>query len=234
MGKLVRETAWLPDGLGGFVPPSELSLDDLPEDFRRDTNLANALGMRTSFDSVIEALRVSGTPESLIRPLEMLVNCTPEERERVVNIIQDILAKEQETVQTLGPEEYPSELKNVFDQPNLNLRRRPDIPDFPEDKTIEDRRVDTEIDIDSEPDVSELYKLRLRRNWNAKNPETRSFLRNEYGGECQICGDSFPKRDGEQYFEAVHIVPRTSAQFFRSSAECALSLRQSRRAVHAW
>ena len=47
VGRLVRKYCWLPDANGNFVKPSELSLEDLPDDFRKDADLAIALGMDT-------------------------------------------------------------------------------------------------------------------------------------------------------------------------------------------
>ena len=35
----------------------------------------------------------------------------------------------------------------------------------------------------------------------------------QYDGQCQICGDTFQKRDGEPYFEGLYLVSRTQAQW---------------------
>ncbi|MCY3682401.1 MAG: hypothetical protein OXH16_13450 [Gemmatimonadetes bacterium] len=45
-GKLLTDTAWLPDPNGNMHKPSELTLDDLPESFVPDDKLADQLGMK--------------------------------------------------------------------------------------------------------------------------------------------------------------------------------------------
>jgi hypothetical protein len=41
----------------------------------------------------------------------------------------------------------------------------------------------------------------------------RSFLLEEYHGQCQICGSSFLKRNGTPYFEGLYLVSRVDAQW---------------------
>ncbi len=45
----------------------------------------------------------------------------------------------------------------------------------------------------------------MRKVWDGKDPDTREYLEQHYGGRCQICGDVFPKRDGKAYFEALYL-----------------------------
>ena len=45
-GKLLIDTAWLPDSDGNLYKPSELTLDNLPESFVREEKLADQLGMK--------------------------------------------------------------------------------------------------------------------------------------------------------------------------------------------
>ena len=214
IGELLRATAWLPDSLGEFVTPSALTVDDLSHGFRRDKDLANALAIRTSYDSVIEDLRNSDdAPERLIRSLEMLKEFEEEELEFARKVILDKRAKELETIETVNSDEYAATLKDAFERPEVNRRRRATVPDRPNERNYDERRRDAEDDIVNEPEVSERIDYQLRRKWEPKNPKTRPFLYNEYGGECQICSDTFEKRDGQNYFEAVHIIPRTSARF---------------------
>lgn len=44
-GKLLMEASWLPTAEGSFSRPAEMRLEDLPEDFERDQDLAQKLGM---------------------------------------------------------------------------------------------------------------------------------------------------------------------------------------------
>jgi hypothetical protein len=56
--------AWLPGPGGTFVPPGELSLDDLPATYAREEGLAQALGMRRPV--VAEAARQLGIPAEIL------------------------------------------------------------------------------------------------------------------------------------------------------------------------
>jgi len=48
--------------------------------------------------------------------------------------------------------------------------------------------------------------------WDAKNQLVRDFFVSEYGGKCQICDSTFPRRsDGIPYFEAVYLIPHSKA-----------------------
>ena len=47
MGKALVNSVWLPSG-AGFLKPSQITLDDLPADFERDSTLATQLGMKVN------------------------------------------------------------------------------------------------------------------------------------------------------------------------------------------
>jgi len=47
----------------------------------------------------------------------------------------------------------------------------------------------------------------------AKDNVVRTFLREQYGGRCQICQYTFLKRSGEPYFEGLYLVSRTAADW---------------------
>jgi len=50
--------------------------------------------------------------------------------------------------------------------------------------------------------------------WEGKDPQTRTFLLQQYAGQCQICGETFPRRkDGQAYFEGVYMVQRSKGQW---------------------
>lgn len=50
--------------------------------------------------------------------------------------------------------------------------------------------------------------------WQGKDPQTRTFLLQQYAGQCQICGETFPRRkDGQAYFEGVYMVQRSKGQW---------------------
>ena len=64
MGEAAMGAAWLPGPDGAFHRPAELSLDDLPVTYKRDEELAKALGMIQSV--VAEAARQLGIPPEVL------------------------------------------------------------------------------------------------------------------------------------------------------------------------
>ena len=210
LGKLARDLPWLPDGNGGFVKPSKLTLDDLPRDFLKDGELANALGMRPAIGAVFATLLESEeiSEDDKLR-LKFAIGLSDVE----IELIKRLRENELETPEAIVPGDFPYELGDALDQSEGNTRsasiyHRSRVQEAPDDP-----RIVAEEEMVNEPNMEERYKVNTRRKWEAKNPKTRRFLYNEYGGECQICGDTFEKRNGENYFESVHLVWRTKAKW---------------------
>lgn len=204
-GKLVRGKPWLPDGNGEFVKPSTLSLEELPDDFHKDADLANALGMDTSRFNIDDA------PDDIKAIVAAAQGRSPEELKEALDLFDEKKQKEREIVETMDPGEYRPELENRFSLPDhpSSPVPRPDPPDL-QDITPDER---LDIDIESEPDSEERYELRIRRTWQPRNPETRKFLEEKYEGRCQICDYTFEQRNRTYYFEAVHLISRTTGQW---------------------
>ena len=57
----------------------------------------------------------------------------------------------------------------------------------------------------NEPVAEQRTRQVMIKVWDGKDPETREYLEQQYGGKCQICGEVFPKRDGKPYFEALYL-----------------------------
>ena len=67
-GRLLIETAWLPDSAGNMHRPCELTIDDLPPSFERDANLAEQLGMKRN--EVAELAKKAKIPVRVIEALK--------------------------------------------------------------------------------------------------------------------------------------------------------------------
>ena len=262
LGELVINSRWLPDGDRNFVCPSELSLDDLPDDWQKYDNLAQMLSMRPSSGSLRER---DDIPEYVKQIVEMTEGRSAAEVARGLELVDEEKQKQQDVPEALNPEDFPPEFEDSFDQPTVNRRQQPTIPDSPEEYTPEDRRIDTKLDISeetnteysetgglfsdmdrpgqtqlsdefipprplpdpefrtgriqeelevakaNEPDKSERVRQVPRTEWERRDPQTRVFLYQQYGGICQICKETFPKRDGNPYFEAIYLEPRIKA-----------------------
>lgn len=69
-GHLLIDTEWLPDPGGGFVKPSKLRLEDLPESFMRDEKVADQLGMKKDID--YKRAEEAGIPVEYIELIELM------------------------------------------------------------------------------------------------------------------------------------------------------------------
>jgi len=74
-GSLLMDKAWLPDSDGNMHKPSEITLEDLHEEFIRDERLANQLGMKK--DAVAELAEEIGVSVEIIEKIRQ----NPEEYE---------------------------------------------------------------------------------------------------------------------------------------------------------
>ncbi len=82
-GKLLTEKKWLPSSDGDWKKPSELSLDDLPNSFSRNENLARKLGMQSNY--VSELAREAGVDVEDIKLLKSHPNEFLRWKEKIFN-----------------------------------------------------------------------------------------------------------------------------------------------------
>ena len=72
-GKLLRETPWLPDSQGNFKKPCKLKLDDLPNTFSHNENLARKLGMESDdIKKLVDLGIIKYETAELARKIELL------------------------------------------------------------------------------------------------------------------------------------------------------------------
>jgi hypothetical protein len=67
--------------------------------------------------------------------------------------------------------------------------------------------------IESEPSPEERRKVTERALLEGPDPRVRRALLDWYQGKCQICGQTWPDRQGIPYFVAAHIVERQTARW---------------------
>lgn len=219
LGKLVIEKAWLPDKSEKYHVPSELSLDDLPEDFIRDENLARKLNMK-GFYLRLFAQEV-GVEEDVLQLVAQAMKDDPEGMRAAAAEIKKRTATKKATEKSLEEEPftYIDSLAETFSRPSISFDS--DGIEFPapggEVTNPEMRRERTrnEIlsDIAHEPSRETRFKKVAANIWDAKDNQVRVFLREQYAGRCQICGSTFMKRDGSPYFEGMYLVSRTQKQW---------------------
>ena len=222
-GRLLINTMWLPDSEGNMHKPEELGLDDLPESFKRDEELANQLSMKKDdVAKLAEAIGVSVERIEYLRDnpkaFEEFMEFMKRKGERTNDYLDgkdsDINPSNQEEQDTNGEEVKPS-----FPVVRVkNLERR-------ETKFNEER--------EKAPDKEYANRVRSVRVTEATE-YTRTWLKVNYTNDdeqmiCQICEEEMPfkKRDGEYYFEAVealtkeHFTKEHEVQFLALCPECA-------------
>lgn len=70
----------------------------------------------------------------------------------------------------------------------------------------------------NEPAQDDRRRETIRTMLEPADPATRSYLLNLYAGKCQVCGKTFPQRDGSPFFIVSHIVERKNARLFDNHA----------------
>jgi hypothetical protein len=208
-----------------FHRPAELQLDDLPSVYKRDEVLAKALGMIQPV--VEEASRQLGLPPDVLRGLsanpDLVAQIEQELKARagVGGQAPDINDDDRHTGLGAGEDtDYASELSDAFDRPG-HPARSGDLPDVtPATGTVgnpalrRERVHETLVeDKDAEPLIRERFRRVSRRVWEAKDSAVRQFLLEQYGGHCQICGETFMKRDNTPYFEGLYLVSRIQGRW---------------------
>ena len=110
MGKLVREKPWLPKQ-GEFVVPKEITLDELPDDFSKDTQLADKLGIRNSVQAILEEAldkaNVSEREKQQVNQVLEIVQKHPNALEHLEEFDEYMRQKEAETKQNDGGNSDP-------------------------------------------------------------------------------------------------------------------------------
>lgn len=230
IGTVAAQVSWLPGPDGAFHRPAALQVDELPAEYKRDGVLAKALGM---IQPVIEeASRQLGVPMDLMRDVSENLDWYIQQREQRKQ--QDLATGlSAETSPRTGvstdtahqPDPLPGEevdyvvaLSDVFSRP---VKPKPDTegtilaavvvanPEFTRAR-VEEAIAD---DKGAEPLRIERFQQVPRRVWEAKDNSVRPFLIEQYAGCCQICGETFAKRDKTPYFEGMYLVSRTQARW---------------------
>ncbi len=206
-GRLLIDTNWLPDVDGNMHKPSEISIDDLPDSFIRNEQLAKKLGMPMSRKRIIET--ISQEIDVSIDFLNKIIEASPMAKARIESFLQSPSNNSIAFVQT--PQDTPFPVRSVRDPE----RRR--------------KLVITELE--NAPNQEYEKKVRsVRTSTGSIDPKT--WLTEQYRNEdgqvvCQICQDKMPFKyhGGNYYFDAVemlkgHFTKEYAAQFLALCPEC--------------
>lgn len=226
----LKQHKWIPDKKGSFRAPGEMTRDDLPADFPYDdrNGWLTAIGFgeqqkkqSEDYQRTRQALKDAGIPTQIA---DDLLELSESEREEAIREFgQDIRRRKQARSQKQSAIsndaellDYGEALRKAFTRESLGADS--DAVYMPGDVADPERRRsriadDIKEDIENEPAREIRFKRVPRKIWESQNSEVRVFLEKQYQGKCQICDDTFLKRNGKPYFEGVYIVSYTGARW---------------------
>lgn len=208
MGELVREMAWLPNKHGKFVVPKTITLDELPDGFSKDKQLAAKLEMRTSDQAFYAEIQDrDDVPENIKQIFKIpgiidLFAKHPEKVARIVEKIEEIESKQGGEPDDSG--DFNSGVYGAFNHGEQKPNPEPSI-DPPKHPNYGPRGEQGEDGETTWREIDKRWRLKLGTE-RVKDPKIRGFLREEYHGHCQICNYTLQKRSGPPYFEAAYLV----------------------------
>ncbi len=221
MGQLVCHTPWLPNSSGEFVQPSDLSLDDLPNDFTKDEQLALKLRMHKSFADI--------TTHFVDRHGRELTEGQSEKLQAFYadpSLLDDVEIPSK-TLRFAAPSahyddepdfDYLESLDASFNREAKRTEGGADRNRYVSlrnpGRQLDKSKEELEAAIRDEPRKDNRINFQLSVKWEDKNTATRDFLRAEYDGKCQVCRFTFESWVvGEHYFEDVYVVSHTEARW---------------------
>ncbi len=221
-GLLLRDCQWLPDKQGNFHKPSEIMLDDLPKLFDHNEELANQLGMKKDVVAKLaEEAGISQDTINIAKELENHPELLEEFRKKIRPVASDKESTETETDTDTDKICYKDELQKSFNRPGeselqeqITDNGKVRNPGRRRDKSSEAQK----DSIHNEPKPEERRKETIRTILEGPNEQVREYLFQFYDGKCQICGKTFPERDGKPFFIANYIVPKKHGRFVDTPA----------------
>ncbi len=206
-GRLLMDTPWLPDKQGNFHKPAELKLDDLRESFIPDEKLADLLGMQKD-----EIKKIEEKTGGKFIPKEEYEEYKNWKEQKA----KTEKAKDSRKTETGSDKiDYKDEFKKSFNRPG-ETELQEQITDDGKVRNPDRRREKSYREhqerLHAEPKAEERRKETIRTILEGPDEQVREYLSKFYDGKCQICGKTFPERNGNPFFIANYIVPRKLAQ----------------------
>lgn len=211
-GELLQDSAWLPNRSGEFLSPRDLSLDDLPDAFQRNALLGQELGMALGeFGELAERANIPPAYLELIRKHQEDFETWAEQKLASRAPASDETGPADAVdEEDLDPDTFAANLDEAFDKPaNVDDGELDHIPPGQvQDPDHRRKRTKEQIEeaAEQDPPRMERFKKVSVTRWEAKDFTARHFLREQYGGRCQVCEATFLKRNGQPYFEGVYLV----------------------------
>lgn len=228
-GNIAYYKIWLPNISKKFFQPCTLSADELSNDIIRDKDseiLAFYLGVKPRADLVEEANRVGIEPELLDflrknprtrkRLLEKLIKGASSEGAGKNGSVRTTNSANGTSPESEIPSiDYRTALLEAFSRPGKTELNEAIAPSPVANPEARKQKIQDSIRNEKEKESSKppRFKKVESKKWEAKNNEIRTSLKEIYNGKCQICSQTFPKENGEPYFEGVYLVSYTKARW---------------------
>lgn len=206
-GELLIDAKWLPDADDNMHIPSEITLDDLPNSFKRNEQLAEKLGMPMSRKRIIETISQElNVPSDF---LSKIIEAPPEVKAKIESFLQSSSDDDSTYVPTSQETPFPV--------------RPPSNPESHEKRVI--------AALADSPDQEYVEKVRRVRT-SRSSIDPKFWLEQQYKNKdeqvvCQICKEKMPfkQANGNYYFEAVemlkgHFTKEFDQQFLALCPEC--------------
>ena len=210
-GELLINTAWLPDSDRNLHKPSELTLDDLPESFTHDERLANQLGMKKNVEAKLA--EEAGISRETLDRAKQIENAPPEVQQQIYSLLSGENKKKTQQQESIS---YPKALFETFSKPGKGEANDNGTGNrgFSPNPSRRREKTSEEIEAAIENEGAEERSLfAVQKKWNGKNDQVRVDFVEWYGGQCQICEQTFTQSNGEPYFEGLYLVSRTTAEW---------------------
>jgi hypothetical protein len=208
-GRLLMETPWILGDGDAFVKPCDIALDELPPGFEKASTearaLAERLGMKKSEEQ--EAIAVLARGDSRKRKIaEYLMNASDDVMEK----FEKLIPKQRELPEFKSFKEGIQSLHRVAVGNPAEARGGAAPVSNPERyrRTAEDAVREAVTTHRTGPRI---VTFSVARDLSS-NKLARQFLEQEYQGRCQVTGQTFEKRTGGNYFEALSLVGRLDAE----------------------
>lgn len=208
-GRLLMETPWLLADRGAFVRPGDIALDELPPGFEKASTearaLAEKLGMKKSEEQEAIVVLARGNPEKQ-EVIEFIMNANDGD----VKKIKKLIPKQRELPEFKSFKEGIQSLHRVAVGNPSEGRGAAAPVSNPERyrRTAEDAVREAVTTHRTSPRI---VTFSVARDLSS-NKLAREFLEQEYQGRCQVTGQTFSKRTGGNYFEALSLVGRLDAE----------------------
>ncbi|GAB4166311.1 MAG: hypothetical protein Fur0039_03040 [Rhodocyclaceae bacterium] len=207
-GRLLMETPWILGDGGAFVRPCDIALDELPPGFEKASTearaLAEKLGMKKSEEQ--EAIAVLARGDARKRKIaEYLMNASDDVMEK----FEKLIPKQRELPEFKSFKEGIQSLHRVaVGNPSEGRGGAAPVSNPERYRRTAEDAVREAVTTRTNPRI---VTFSVARDLSS-NKLAREFLEQEYQGRCQVTGQTFPKRTGGNYFEALSLVGRLDAE----------------------